>query len=145
MGLKITISSVALVVALLAPGARAADLANPGDAVLVVQGNKQWAEGRLEDARKSFEQAVAANPRSIDARMKLGGLLLSSRSYAAAIQTYQQTLSLDGDNAKAWIGLGMAYLHCGQKELSRGAFEAAVRADPGRKTQLAGLMEKPTE
>jgi len=143
MGLKIGIASIALAAALFGQGAWAVDAAKPADATLIAQGSKHWEEDRLEDARKSFEKAVAANPGSKDAHMKLAGLQLSSRNYAAAIQAYQRTISLDGKNAKAWIGLGMAYLHDGQSELSRAAFEEAVRVDPSRKTQLAQLMTKP--
>jgi tetratricopeptide (TPR) repeat protein len=114
-------------------------------ALALAQGDKLWAAGRLDDARKSFEQAVAADPRSPAALMKLGGLLLSSRSYPAAIQTYQRALSLDPNNARAWMGLGLAYLHGGQRELSRAAFDEAVRVDPSRKAQLAQWTEKPSE
>lgn len=143
MSLKITVISIALAAALIAPGAWAVDAANSADAALIAQGNKQWADGRLDDARKSFEQAVAANPRSTEAHMLLGGLLLSGRSYAGAIQTYQRAISFDANNARAWIGLGMAYLHVGQRELSRAAFDEAVRVDPRRKAQLTRLEKKP--
>jgi hypothetical protein len=40
------------------------------------------------------------------------------------------------------MGLGLAYLHAGQRELSRAAFEEAVRVEPGRKEQLARLLDK---
>jgi Flp pilus assembly protein TadD len=131
--------AAALVLNLLAAGAWAADT------VLIAQGSKQWEEGRLGDARKSFELAAAADPGSVEAHMKLGGLLLSSSDAAAAIPIYQRVISLDANNAKAWMGLGLAYLHAGQKELSRAAFEEAVRVEPGRKAQLAGLLDKPAK
>jgi Flp pilus assembly protein TadD len=112
------------------------------DSALIAQGGKQWEQGRLGDARKSFELAVAANPASVEAHMKLGGLLLSSADIAAAIPIYQRAISLEPANAKAWMGLGLAYLHAGQRELSRAAFEEAVRVEPGRKEQLARLLDK---
>jgi tetratricopeptide (TPR) repeat protein len=131
--------ATAIAVAMIAAGAWAAD------GYLITQGAKQWEQGRLDEARQSFEQAVAADPRSIETRMKLGGLQLASRSYTAAIQTYQQVLGLDGNNAKAWIGMGFAYLHSGQQELSRAAFAEAIRVEPGRKAQLAPLASGPAE
>jgi len=139
MSHKIRVVTAALALSLLATGAWAAD------AALLAQGGKQWEAGKLEDARKSFELAVAGDPRSVDAHMKLGGLLLSTNNLAPAIQTYQKAISLDARNAKAWIGLGMAYLHSGQRELSRAAFDEAIRVDPSRKTQLARLAEKPAQ
>ena len=141
MGFKMNIAAATLAATLLVQGAWAGN--DGGETALVAQGDKQWAAGRLDDARRSFEEAVTVNPRSPDAHMKLAGLQLSGRNYAAAIQTYQRIIGLDGNNAKAWIGLGMAYLHSGQHELSRAAFGEAVRADPSRKAQLAPLLEKP--
>lgn len=139
MNFKIGITSIVFAATLLAPVAWAAD------AALIAQGDKQWAEGRIEDAKKSFEQAVVADPRSIEAHMKLGGLQLSSGNYALAIQTYQHTIGLDANNAKTWMGLGFAYLHGGQRELSRAAFGEAIRIDPSRKTQLAQLVKQPAD
>jgi tetratricopeptide (TPR) repeat protein len=138
---KISVA-VVLAVTLLTSWAVAEEAVKLSDDGLVIQGDKQWANGRLDDARKSFEQAVAANPGSVAARMKLGGFQLASRSYSPAIETYQKTISLDATNAKAWIGLGMAYLHTGQQDLSRAAFAEAIRVEPARKAQLAQLAEK---
>jgi Flp pilus assembly protein TadD len=128
--------AVALAVALVGASAWAADTS------LVAEGARQWEAGRLVEAQKSFEQAAIADPSSIEVRMKLGGLQLVTRNYAAAIQTYQKALSLDGNNAKAWMGLGFAYLHSGQPELSRAAFAEAIRVDPSRTAQLAALVEE---
>ncbi|MBI4984421.1 MAG: tetratricopeptide repeat protein [Rhodocyclales bacterium] len=139
MTLKIGVVAAALALNLSAAGAWAAD------DVFLAQGNKQWEAGKLADARKSFELAVAADPRSADAHMKLGGLLLASSDHAAAIRTYQRTISLDANNAKAWMGLGLAYLHTGQRELSQAAFDEAIRIEPSRKAQLARLAEKPAQ
>jgi cytochrome c-type biogenesis protein CcmH/NrfG len=40
------------------------------------------------------------------------------------------------------MGLGFAYLHSGQPELSRAAFAEAIRVDPSRRDQLAALAEE---
>ncbi|MDD5298241.1 MAG: tetratricopeptide repeat protein [Rhodocyclaceae bacterium] len=138
---------ITLAAVLLVPNAWAANAAPDAanTASLIAQGDQQWAAKKLEDAKASFEQAVAASPRSVEARMKLGGFLLANSKYSAAIQTYQQAISLDGNNVKAWMGLGMAYLHSGDKELSRAAFSEVVRIEPARRAQLAKLMEAPAE
>ncbi|MEI7613597.1 MAG: tetratricopeptide repeat protein [Betaproteobacteria bacterium] len=142
MSFNTAIAWITLAAGLLVPiaGATAAT-----ESALVAQGDRQWAEGQLDNARKSFEKAVADNPRSVEAHMKLGGLMLSRQQYSDAIQTYQKTISLDGNNARAWIGLGMAYLHIGNKELSRAAFNEAIRIEPARKAKLAKLTESPAK
>ncbi len=112
------------------------------EAALIAQGDKHWAAARLDDAARSFEQAVAANPDSVAAHMKLAGLQLSRQDYNRAAQTYQRTISLDAKNSKAWIGLGFAYRHTARSELARAAFEEAARLDPSRKPQLAPLLQQ---
>jgi protein O-GlcNAc transferase len=136
-------AAIVLVLLLGAGGAIAAET-GPADAALVAAGYRQWEAGRIEDARKSFEQAIAVNPHSVEAHMKMGGLLLTNNRYPEAIQTYQKLIAFDADNAKAWIALGLAYRHTGQPELSRAAFGEAVRIEPARNAQLAGLLESPT-
>ena len=136
-------ATLAVSLSLLTSSGWAVDAARPASDPLIVQGDKQWADGRLDEARKSFELAVAANPKSVPARMKLGGFQLSTRSYSAAVTTYQGTISLDASNALAWVGLGMAYRHASEPELARAAFSEAIRIEPARKAQLAQLAEKP--
>jgi cytochrome c-type biogenesis protein CcmH/NrfG len=108
--------------------------------LLIEQGDRLWAESRIDDARGKFEQAVADAPQSAEARMKLAGLQLASGHYAEAKQGYQTAISLSGRNAKAWIGLGLAYLHAGDKELARAAFDEAIQIEPARRAQLAALI-----
>lgn len=72
--------------------------------------------------------------------MKLAGLLLSRNDFSASMKEYQRVIGLDSRNAKAWIGLGIAYLHSGDKSLARAVWEEALRLEPARKEQLAPLI-----
>lgn len=74
--------------------------------------------------------------------MKAAGQLLVSGRYSDAVRAYQEIIGADGRNAKAWIGLGLAYLHAGQRDLSQAAFDEAVRIEPARREQLAKLAER---
>ena len=117
--------------------------AQAGEAnALIVQGDQQWIEGNLNLAQKAFEQAVIAEPRSVRAHMRLAGLHLYRQEFKACIETYQQTIGLDAKNARAWLGLGFAYLHTGKNELSLAAFNEAIRVDPGNKEKLAPVLAK---
>jgi len=109
---------------------------------LIAQGDRQWAEGRLDLAQASFEQAVIADPSSVAARMKLAGLQLSQQDFKASIETYQRTIGLDANNAKAWLGLGFSYLHTAKNDLALAAFNEAIRVDPANKGKLAPVLAK---
>jgi tetratricopeptide (TPR) repeat protein len=135
-------AAIVVVASLGATGTIAAEAA-PTEAGLVSAGYRQWEAGRIDEARQSFEHAIAINPRSVDAHMKLAGLLLSNRRYADAIPIYQKLIAFDAGNAKAWIALGLAYRHTSQPELSRAAFAEALRLEPARQSQLAALIEPP--
>jgi Tfp pilus assembly protein PilF len=106
----------------------------------IEQGNRLWEGGKLEEAQKRFEEAVKADPKSIDALMKLAGIQLTRLNYSAANLTYRDVLAIDPKNAKAWMGMGMCYLHSGSREMARAAFEEALRADPSRKQQLEPVL-----
>ncbi|MDI1246765.1 MAG: tetratricopeptide repeat protein [Rhodoferax sp.] len=116
----------------------------PASAPLLKQGDEQWAAGKLDLAEKTFEQAVSAQPRSVAARMKLGGLQLSRQNFKAATETYKEVISLDAKNGKAWLGLGFSYLHMDRNDLSLAAFNEAIRVEPSYKERLAPVMAKLT-
>jgi Tfp pilus assembly protein PilF len=109
---------------------------------LLAQGYQQWSAGHLDKARHLYENAVKGAPTSVEAHMKLAGLYLTGKDYAASTQQYQSAISLDPKNAKAWIGLGISYLHSGDKSLTRAAWEQAMRVDPTRRAQLAPLVAR---
>ena len=108
----------------------------------IVTADRLWTEGKLDDAQKAFEAAVAAEPASAEIRLRLAGFQLSRQQTTACITNYQKVISQEPKNSKAWIGLGMAYLHSSRAPLARAAFEEAVRVDPTRKEKLAPLIAK---
>lgn len=111
-----------------------------GSAELVASGTKLLEQGKLAPAQKAYEAAIKADPRSVDAHMKLAGVQIAQNNFTAAIMTYKETIGLDPTNAKAFIGLGIAYLHGGDKELTRAALAEALRLEPQRKSQLAPIL-----
>lgn len=111
-----------------------------GSAELISKADKLLEQGKLESAQKGYETAIKADPRSVDAHMKLAGVQIAQNNFGAAIMTYKDTIGLDPTNSKAFIGLGIAYLHSGDKSLTRAALQEALRLEPSRKAQLAPIM-----
>lgn len=135
--------SVAVCAGVFLASVRASDMpVAEADSRLIIRGDKQWAAGDLDGAQQDFEQAVRMAPRSVDAHMKLGGLQLARNDFGHSIPIYQHVIGLDQKNVKAWIGLGIAYMHTGQNKLSLAAFGEAVKFDPARRDQLAAVMDK---
>lgn len=111
-------------------------------ATLIARADKYWTEGKLDKAGESFAAAVAAEPKSSTALLRLAGFQLSQLEVSKSVATYRQVITLDPKNSKAWIGMGLAYLHSGDSELARAALDEAIRVDPARKESLKPLLAK---
>ena len=107
---------------------------------LIAQADGYWAAGRLEQAQQAFEAAVAAEPGSVAVLLRLAGFQLSRQQTAASVASYRRAIGLEPNNAKAWMGLGLAYLHGGDKALARSAFEEVVHLEPTRKESLSEVL-----
>jgi len=59
-------------------------------------------------ALKEFEQAVALDPKLIEAHLNIGAIGLSTRQYEKAAQAFAAVLKLDPKNFDATIGMGVA-------------------------------------
>lgn len=95
---------------------------------LLAQGDRAWEQGKVQEAEDAFQRAVEAAPDSPLPLMRLGGLQLSQQHYSASLRSYQDVLSLKPDGqtlGRAYLGMGLAYLHTGDPELAREAFTQA--------------------
>jgi len=110
------------------------------------KGETLWLAGDLTQAQQQFEQAVQHYPKNATAHSKLAGFFLVQNDYQNSIKHYQQSISLQTDAApertKAFIGLGLAYLHSERSKLAIAALEEALRLEPQRQTQLNPLINK---
>ncbi|MBF0461796.1 MAG: tetratricopeptide repeat protein [Magnetococcales bacterium] len=109
---------------------------------LIAAADRYWAAEQMDQAQQAFEAAVAAEPNSALAQLRLAGFQLSRQQLEACIAGYQRVIGLDPNNAKAWMGLGLAYLHTDRRELARSSFEEAARVDPKQQESLAPLLAK---
>lgn len=88
----------------------------------------QAGTGDYDAARASLGQALEIDPDSPIARFNLSEVLRRQGRFAAAVEQYQRTLTLDPGYAKAHLGLGLV-----NRQQSRPAMESfrrALRFDP---------------
>ena len=93
-------------------------------------GIAQLQEGKLDDARKSFDRAIKINRRFSDAYNNLGATYYAEKRYKNAISMYQRSLSLKPNVASVYTNIGYAYF--AQKQLPKAmeAFHKALEIDP---------------
>ena len=107
---------------------------------LIDAGNEHWQAGQLDQAQASYMSALEKEPRSVDAHMKLAGMYIARQQYRAAVETFQQAIGIKPDNADAFIGMAIGYLHLGDPALAYAALEEAARIDPKKRDRVEALM-----
>ncbi|MBK5940964.1 tetratricopeptide repeat protein [Halochromatium roseum] len=109
---------------------------------LIEQAETQLQRGETQTAISTLNQAVTADPASSLARTRLGGAYLLSQDYPSAVEQFQQAISLDTQNAGAFIGLGMAYVHLKQAGPAKAALSEAKRLNPAKSTDIDALLAR---
>ena len=112
-----------------------------GYAALMAEGESLWEQGQLAQAADRFRQAAELDPKSVDARMKLGGVYVAEQNFPAGREAFQEAIGIDPNNANAFVALGIAYLHTGSGP-ALAAFDQALQLDPGLFKKLDPIMKK---
>ncbi len=108
---------------------------------LLAEGEQQAQAGDLEAAVRSYEKAVAMAPESADARMKLAGMQVLRGQYSDSIENFRRVISAQPENANAFVGMGIAYLHLGNYALARAALEEALNRDENKREELQKVLD----
>jgi len=109
------------------------------------QADLAWSQNDLEGAEALF---VKATEQAADGRAaaRLAGFYLGQNRLQEAVERFQQAISAGlptpEAQAKAFVGLGMSYLHLGRSALAQAALEEAVRLDASREPQIRPLLDK---
>jgi spermidine synthase len=107
-------------------------------AVRTLAGLAELRSGRIDEAVREFEAALARDPAFPDARAALGQIrydqgadLLEAGQYRAAIAPLAAAVALLPDSAPALNDLGVALASIGRVSEARDYFQRAVARDPG--------------
>lgn len=103
-------------------------------------GDRYAERGQIAEAIDQYREVLRRDPRSVQAHMKLAGMELLAGHYTESIQLFQASIGLDPSNAKAFVGLAMAYLHLGQYGAARAALAEAKRLDPVKQPDIDGIL-----
>ncbi len=112
-----------------------------GDATgLIQEGEARLKAGDIDAGLALFRQATATNPGSSLAYTRLGGALLIKQENVEAIEAFRTAIMQDGNNADAFIGMAIAYLHGADYALARASLEEAKRIDPSKSAKVDELI-----
>jgi tetratricopeptide (TPR) repeat protein len=88
---------------------------------------------KLDDARRSYEQALKVKPDYVEAMNNLGTIYYSRKSFRRAISWYKKALKKAGDDNKVasiYMNLGTAYFARKQYDRATKAYQTAMKIDP---------------
>ena len=108
---------------------------------LIAAAEAQLAEGKVDEAVATLTQAVAADPSSSLAHTRLGGAKILKQEYSAAIRDFRNALAADPNNADAFVGMAVAYLHSGDHALARAALGEAKRLAPAKGPEIDKVLD----
>jgi tetratricopeptide (TPR) repeat protein len=87
----------------------------------------------LDNARKSYEQALKLKPDYVEAMNNLGTVYYARKSFRRAISWYNKALKVAPEESKSasiYMNLGTAYFARKQYERATTAYQTAMRIDP---------------
>lgn len=76
------------------------------------------------------KELVKANPKDVDARLKLGAVYCDLGKPQKGLATFKTALNMNDSDARAWFGLGNCNLALGRVTDAVGAYEKAIMIDP---------------
>jgi len=82
------------------------------------------------DKIKMLQEAVAKDPKNIDAWIGLGNDLMDSRRFAEAVDAYQKALALDPKNLDVRVDLGTCLRESGKPDQAVKEYRKALEANP---------------
>jgi len=103
-------------------------------------GRAKAASGDIQGALRIYEALSREHPDSAEAFAHLGGMQLLDQRYRDAVQSFQQAISLGDQEARAFIGMGMAYLHLGQLGPARAAFVEAQNRGNAKPEEIDDII-----
>ncbi len=88
---------------------------------------------RLDEARKSYEQALKLKPDYVEAMNNIGTIYYAKKSYRRAISWYNRALKQAGSetrSASIYMNLGTAFFSRKKYEQATDAYQTALKIDP---------------
>jgi len=92
----------------------------------------EFSFGRVAEAQKALDRALALAPRNAQARVLHGFLLLARAHPAQADAAFASAIETDPMLGNAWLGRGLGRIHAGQVAEGRADLQTAAILEPAR-------------
>jgi tetratricopeptide (TPR) repeat protein len=82
------------------------------------------------DQTKMLQEAIAKDPKNINALISLGNMMMDTKRFNEAIDAYQKALAIDPKNVDVRVDLGTCYRNSGQPDLAVKEYRKALELNP---------------
>ena len=135
MSRSATATSVAIVVALALCGVASAQRPNQAEddsAALVDEGRAALVHGELDGAAKALDQAIALNPRRVDAYVLRAAVFAAKKQYKSGIALMRKARALAPDDSSVLVALGSQLVLSGDAQTGVPLLQQVVAKEPAR-------------
>jgi len=82
------------------------------------------------DQAKLLKEALAKDPKNVDAWISLGNMMMDSSRFSEAIDAYEKALALDPKNIDVRVDMGTCYRNIGKPDLAVKEYRKALEVNP---------------
>jgi tetratricopeptide (TPR) repeat protein len=108
--------------------------------LLIAEGEQHLKSGEVDEGLSLFREALEQDPDSSLAYTRIGGAQLLKQEYGPAIDSFRRAIMLEANNADAFVGMAVAYLHNGDYALALACLEEAKRIDPSKQARIDDVI-----
>ncbi len=118
---------------------RIADLEEPTPRHYAVRGSRLEGEGDASGALASFQEALDADPRHVDALEGRARVFLANGAYDEAAEAIQETLTIESTRATVWEMKARLEVKRGEEEEAIRSLQVTLRYDPRQVASVVRL------
>ena len=82
------------------------------------------------DQVKLLKEAVAKDPKNVNAWISLGNMLMDTKRFSEAIDAYGKALAIDPGNIDVRVDMGTCYRNTGKPDMAVKEYRKALEANP---------------
>ena len=82
------------------------------------------------DQVKLLKEAVAKDPKNVDAWISLGNMMMDTKRFSEAADAYEKALALDPKNVDVRVDMGTCYKNVGNPDMAVKAYRKALELNP---------------
>jgi len=131
-GLRLPASALIVVLAVAAAHAQRPNQGEDESAQFVDEGRRELRRGKLDDAARSLDQAIALNPRRVEAYVLRSAVYAARKQYKQGIELMQRARDLAPDDPDVLVALGSQLVLAGDSDTGVPMLQKVVAKEPAR-------------